>query len=474
LVSLNVLLFFRFSSSFITVFIVFHFFASYLLNEIIKTFCQEPYVSHRKNVRGRNRYHTDFKIEVKFGLVPPEELRKLPKSTRHGFINDNYSDFIGNDKSDDTKNRIEFARKMARSDTALRLYQAYNHIKNTIISVYSSVKNIRPHLSKYKEKIVHTILRVKPVLGLDRACRYFGISKSRFHSWLFQLRNLCTTSILHKCRRKWPNQITENEQNIMKRVFSDPFFKGWAVYQIAIHSLLNNVLAASANTWYKYIKVLGIHLHQIRKKKQKTGIQSDRPNGIWHMDVTEYKTLDNVKAYIYILIDNFSRFILNWKVSLVKSGKTCLDMVREGYVKHLEPDSPLSAITTLLADDGSENNNSDVDGFLGQPLVPIKKLIAQKDIQFSNSMVEAFNKKLKYQHLFPYDIRDFCSLEKHLAKAIQEYNEIRPHYAHKYLTPSQVYSGLSLDREEIRKRIVEAGKIRIIVNRNASCPVCAP
>jgi putative transposase len=422
----------------------------------------------------RKRYDTNFKLSVKFDLAPPEEVRKLAKSTRYGFINDDYSDFVGIDKYVDLDERIEFARKMARSDKVFKVYKAYNRIKNTIISMYSSIKNIRPHLSKYKEKIVRTILRVKSVLGLDRACRYFNISKSRFHSWLFQLSHLCPASVIHKCRRKWPNQLTEKEQSIMKETFSDPFFKGWAVYQIAVYSLIHNMLAVSVNTWYKYINILGIHLHRIRKKKQKIGIRSDRPNGIWHMDVTEYKTVDNVKAYIYILIDNFSRFILNWRVSLLKSGKTCLDMVRAGYNNYIVPLSQPCEPTVLLVDGGSENNNSDVDGFLGQPLIPIRKLIAQKDIQFSNSMVEAFNKKLKYQHLFPYDIRDFESLEKHLTKSIREYNEVRPHHAHKFLTPSQVYFGLSIDREDIRKRIIDAGKNRVIENRNASCPVCAP
>jgi putative transposase len=425
------------------------------------------------NSRNRKRYHTNFKIAVKLDILPRAEFQRIPKSTRSGFIKADYSDFIGIDKSDLTE-RIELARKVARSDKALKVYRAYNRIKNTLVSVYSSIKNIGPHLSKYKENIVRTILRVKSALGLGRACRYFNISKSRFHSWLFQLNHDCPSSVIHKCRRKWPAQLTENEQNKMKHAFTDPFFKGWAVYQIAVYSLVHNMLNASVNTWYKYINVLGIHLHHIRKKKQNVGIRSDHPNGVWHMDVTEYRAPNNVKAYIYILIDNFSRFVLNWKVSLLKSGKTCLEMVREGYFKYLEPYSSQSEITTLIADGGSENNNSNVDGFLSQPLIPIKKLIAQKDIRFSNSMVEAFNKILKYRHLFPFEIRDFESLEKHLPNSIREYNEVRPHYAHKFLTPSQVYFGQSINREEIRQRIAEAGKNRIIENRKTSCDICSP
>jgi hypothetical protein len=48
-------------------------------------------------------------------------------------MNDDYSDFVGIGKSDDINDRIEFARKMARSKKAFKIYLAYNRIKNTII-----------------------------------------------------------------------------------------------------------------------------------------------------------------------------------------------------------------------------------------------------------------------------------------------------------------------------------------------------
>ena len=101
-----------------------------------------------------------------------------------------------------------------------------------------------------------------------------------------------------------------------------------------------------------------------------------------------------------------------------------------------------------------------------------KKLIAQKDIQFSNSMVEAFNKTLKYRNLFPYEIRDYGSFVNHFEKCIPEYNNIRPHCAHKYFTSAQAYFGNTIDRIELRKRLIEARNPRILDNRNASCIVC--
>ena len=150
-----------------------------------------------------------------------------------------------------------------------------------------------------------------------------------------------------------------------------------------------------------------------------------------------------------------------------------MNMIRDAYNRFLKLVEHKDTEVLLLCDGGPENNNEHVEGFLEQTVIPIKKLIAQKDIKVSNSMVEAFNKTLKYRHLFQHDITDFASLNKHLAKFIPEYNNVRPHCAHKYYTPSQVYFGESVDLEKIRKQYEEAKKNRILENRKVSCPVCS-
>ena len=59
----------------------------------------------------------------------------------------------------------------------------------------------------------------------------------------------------------------------------------------------------------------------------------------------------------------------------------------------------LKSNAQLIVDDGSENNGS-INEFLTLPHVQLKKQIAQIDIRQSNSMIEAVNKRLKYDYLF--------------------------------------------------------------------------
>jgi putative transposase len=430
-----------------------------------------------KNHRRRTTYHPEIKAAVQLDILPPEIKSLIPKSTRSTFKKQDLSDIFGIEYSHYLPDVIELTKKLIKYKALLKLYRAFNRIKNTIIFIYSHMKNIKPHLKRFKKKIVTTIERVKDTLGLERVCRwFFNISVKTFYSWLSQVRHNCPTSVLNRCRRIWPHQLTVKEQNSMKKCLNDPFFKGWAVYQIAIYALINNILPACIGTWYKYIYKFGIIINRIRKKKPKKGIRASRSNELWHMDVTVYKTNTGEKACIYILMDNFSRFILSWKLSRVVSGSICTSMLREAFLTYIDPVPEVSGNTTiLLCDGGPENNNPDFDGFVNQNTIPLKKLIAQKDIHFSNSMIEAFNKKLKYQHLFPATITDYHSLEKHLKKSIDDYNTLRPHHAHakKYLTPSQVYFGESVDIEKIKKQLEEARKRRILENRKAVCPGCS-
>jgi putative transposase len=68
------------------------------------------------------------------------------------------------------------------------------------------------------------------------------------------------------------------------------------------------------------------------------------------MDVTIFKPIDNTKVYIYFIVDNFSRAILNWKTSAEYSSSIAMTLFKESISKHsIRPDS------TLITDGGSEN-----------------------------------------------------------------------------------------------------------------------
>jgi putative transposase len=70
----------------------------------------------------------------------------------------------------------------------------------------------------------------------------------------------------------------------------------------------------------------------------------------------------------------------------------------------------------------------------------IQHLIAQRDIEYSNSMIEAANKQLKYHFLYHHHIADYDALVKYVELSVNDYNNRSQHVFYG-LTPLEVLQG---------------------------------
>jgi len=95
------------------------------------------------------------------------------------------------------------------------------------------------------------------------------------------------------------------------------------------------------------------------------------------------------------------------------------------------------------------------------------------DVHFSNSMVEAVNKVVKYRYLFPQKIPDGASLVEIAASAMADYNDRRPHGSLDGLTPTEAYQGIDKETMRTSEKLKAAQKERIEQNRRARCSRCS-
>ncbi len=125
----------------------------------------------------------------------------------------------------------------------------------------------------------------------------------------------------------------------------------------------------------------------------KVGILASHANEIWHIDTTLIRLLDGSRVYLLAVIDNFSQRILVWTVSATfdpeSSAKLLLDAVRNT----ITPGVPI-----LMTHGGGKNLNPAVNELERSGL--LKLVLAQTDIQFSNSMIETWWRALKHQWLY--------------------------------------------------------------------------
>lgn len=271
-----------------------------------------------------------------------------------------------------------------------------------------------------------------------------------------------------QCRKVNSHQITTREVGAIKAYLNEPNYHNWNLTNVYYQMLRDKAAYMSKTTFYKYANLLQFKRSKKQKIKYKKGIRADAPLRTLHMDVTIYRPIDHSKIYIYILMDNYSRCILSWRASLEYSLRIALENLYEAFHKYnLEKINPN---VDLLTDDGSENKGA-VDTFVNTPGMNIRRLIAQKDIICSNSMVEAVNKRLKYDFLFTTRLQDYEHTLQYLPRAMDEYCN-KPHSALHGLTPKEVVEGSIPNPKMFQQAIRKAATKRSLANLNQGCLNC--
>jgi transposase InsO family protein len=133
--------------------------------------------------------------------------------------------------------------------------------------------------------------------------------------------------------------------------------------------------------------------------------------------------------------DNYSRTILGYQLSLERKASYAFENLSKVNEQYLVPANIKECM--LLTDDGSENYGEVKKWIEVSDNPKINHVIAQVGIHSSNSMIEAANKQLKYRFLYHQKIKDYCSLDQYLKKAIEDFNH-RPHAILNGLTPIEV------------------------------------
>ncbi len=416
-------------------------------------------------MRNYNSYHTCIKELARTNRLPIKYAESIDRSTIWRWKQESENKYLGHELSN-----IQVLQQFLEREESGTIIRSYLRIAIKISALIRRTSQIRKYFSQNKETIVQVLLRYKQTINTSFVLRLLNIPHSVFYYWKNQVLYPCNSSPLQLCRKIYPNQLTEEETIILKSLLNSAQFKYWPVSSIAHYARRNKLLCISLSSWYNYIHKLGVKRPALPKKQlNKTGIRATEPHQIWHADITIVKCLNGMKYYVYILMDNFSRFILNYQVAENVSAGIRLNSIRKACLEYL---SDYDNDTLLLVDGGVENNNLLVDQYLNSKRRHIRKLIAGKDIRFSNSMVEAQNRLIKYQYLFKHTFRDMKELKNLLDWIIRDYNHIRPHHSLGGLIPFEALQGTKLPHEELKIQTIDARQARIRENTSKSCGIC--
>ena len=382
----------------------------------------------------------------------------IPRSTLSNWKRKDISRIIGCDSP--SGNEISLLKEIAKCKKLLRAAKALYYLFNTISFLFKYADNKEELLKLNKTTILDTIEKTQAILGTKRILKSMGISCSKLYYWIEKKK--CQNSIFQLCQSRHPNQLLPVEVDVIQKYLLEERFKHWSSLSIYYQALRDNVVVMGIGTWYKYANRLGIKKKFFRlNRKQEIGIRASHPLQILHMDVTIFKPLDHSKVYIYFIVDNFSRAILNWKASIEFSSSTAMTVLKEAIQIHG------IRLDTKLVTDGGPENHGEVSTFVSNR-ENIKQLIAQKDIIQSNSMVEAVNKHIKYYYLFKRDLKDLNDTIRYLSNSVDDYND-KPHGKRYGLTPYEVLNGNDPAKDNYQNDIAEARKKRLLQNQSIEC-----
>jgi putative transposase len=219
------------------------------------------------------------------------------------------------------------------------------------------------------------------------------------------------------------------------------------------------------------MKVLGLSKREKFNQKPKSGLRAAYVNEFLHADTTFWDLPNGQKVATVFVSDNFSRHVLGHHASLshgFQNVKTAL----EGAVRTIRSYHPKETKTSLIVDGGGENNAKRIEDFVATAESPeLVKWIAQKDIAFSNSPVEAINKIFK-RYLRHFQPQNFAAFQNMVSFFVEDYTQKRPHGSLDGLTPFEVYTGQNLVPDNLRTAFQQAKAARIEANQKLICSNC--
>jgi transposase InsO family protein len=334
--------------------------------------------------------------------------------------------------------------------------------------VQPDFRRLRVPLGADKSRLLRAVDRARGVACLPRLLRLIGLSPSRLAAWRRAAIG-CRLDDTPSCPHGTPHRLAQEEVNHIRDMVTSPAWRHVPVGRLATLAQRLGRVFASAATWHRLVRERGWRRPRLRLDPgaPREGIRADAPNGLWHIDTTVIRLLDGTRAFAQAVIDNFSRRILAWRVTDRIDAGTSVDLLLEAGT-HL----PSDGAATAMADQGVENCNAEVDALVEAGI--LRRVLAQVDLAFSNSLIEAWWRSLKHGWLFLHPLENVTQVRRLVGFYVEQHNTHMPHSAFQGQTPDEMYFGTGAQvPDQLAERRARAREERLAANRAKRCAVCA-
>ena len=270
----------------------------------------------------------------------------------------------------------------------------------------------------------------KQYRGKRQALMTLGIPKSSYYRWR-------QGQSSGNRKRPW-NRLTPEEEDkvlVIAREYPDLSSR-----QLSVWITDNAGFAVSESTVYRILRREGLVKRQetqlMAAKEYHT--KTTRPHQMWATDASYFRVVGWGYYYLVTVMDDYSRFILGWKLQKDMSANSLIEVVQEAVDATGMTDVPVEDRTRLLSDNGAGYVSRTFRDYLH--LVGIGHILAAPYHPQTNGKVERYQQSLKREvNQLPYMLPS--QLEQAIADFVGYYNYHRYHKALGKVTPADVLYG---------------------------------
>jgi putative transposase len=178
--------------------------------------------------------------------------------------------------------------------------------------------------------------------------------------------------------------------------------------------------------------------------------KTTQPHQMWATDASYFRVVGWGYYYLVTVMDDYSRFILAWKLQKDMSANSLIEVVQEAVDVTGMTDVPVEHRTRLLSDNGAGYVSRAFRDYLR--LVCIRHILAAPYHPQTNGKVERYQQSLKREvNQLPYELP--VQLERAIASFVEYYNYRRYHKALSNVTPTDVLNSRRKEILEHRKEV---------------------
>jgi len=221
---------------------------------------------------------------------------------------------------------------------------------------------------------------------------------------------------------------------------------GWCGQRISAELQRRNIYTLSHTSVYRIFRRYHLNLRTYHPRAIRNGILYTRyerkvPNELWHVDFKGPITLGPYTLYLFVIQDDYSRYVLDVHVSFDCTADTAIKRVQRAFQRYGAP-------RQLMSDNGRAFTSvwQEVDHRFDQALRPygVEHLLIAPYYPEENGKVEAFIKMLSHEalSLLVNQVETPQALQEALDVYVTYYNNYRAHSALGYKPPVKRYLGI--------------------------------